>query len=46
MNEKAVNKVISSYAIENANLRMTVANLQIELEELRVEKENEDKGGS
>ena len=35
MNEKAINAVISNYAIENANLRIQVASLQAELEPLQ-----------
>lgn len=35
MNEKAINVVISNYAIENAHLRVSVATLQAELEELK-----------
>jgi hypothetical protein len=33
MNNEAINKVITDYAIENANLRLLVANLQEKLEE-------------
>lgn len=35
MNEKAINSVISNYAIENANLKIQVASLQVELESLK-----------
>lgn len=35
MNEKAINTVISNYAIENANLKLQVASLQVELESLK-----------
>ena len=42
MNEKAINQVISNYAIENANLKVAVATLQAELEDLKAEKNTEE----
>lgn len=44
MNEKAINQVITEYAIEVANLRVTVATLHSELEELQKEQKTEEKG--
>lgn len=44
MNEKAINTVISNYAIENANLKVAVATLQAELEELKATENTEEKG--
>lgn len=41
MNEKAIQQVISEYAMEVANLRLTVATLQQENEELK-ESQNTD----
>lgn len=46
MNEQAVQKVISEYAIENANLRLAVATIKAELEATKLaleEKETNDK---
>lgn len=42
MNEQAINTVITSYAIEVANLRIQVATLQAELEDLKAEKNTEE----
>lgn len=39
MNEKAIQAVISEYAMEVANLRLTVATLQQEKEQLAIELE-------
>lgn len=45
MNEKAINKVIGDYAVENANLRIRVAELETELETLNEStKGKEEKG--
>jgi len=41
MNNEAINKVITDYAIENANLRLLVANLQQQINELKKEGEDE-----
>lgn len=41
MNEQAINQVISSYAVENANLRIQVATLQEELNRLESERKND-----
>ncbi|WP_407372325.1 hypothetical protein [Carnobacterium sp.] len=35
MNEKAINTVLTNYAVETANLRIQVATLQTELEDLK-----------
>lgn len=43
MNEQAINTVITEYAIEVANLRVTVATLHSELEELQKEQKTEQK---
>ena len=47
MNEQAVQTVISEYAIENANLRLAVATLKAENDQLKtqleVEKAEEEK---
>ena len=45
MNEKAVQKVISDYAMEVANLRVTVATLQAELEEVLASQNTEEEKG-
>lgn len=42
MNEQAINTVITNYAIENANLKVAVATLQAELEDLKAEKNTEE----
>lgn len=42
MNEKAINTVISNYAVETANLRIQVATLQAELEDLKAEQNTEE----
>lgn len=42
MNEKAINSVISNYAIENANLKIQVASLQVELESLKESENTEE----
>lgn len=42
MNEKAIQQVISEYAMEVANLRLTVATLQQENEELKNELETQN----
>lgn len=42
MNEKAIQKVISEYAMEVANLRLTIATLQQENEELKNESETQN----
>lgn len=42
MNEQAINTVITNYAIENANLKVAVATLQVELEELKTLKNTEE----
>lgn len=44
MNEQAINAVISDYAIENANLKVAVATLQYEIEEMRSDLKEERKG--
>lgn len=44
MNEQAINQVISNYAIENANLKVAVATLQAELQELKETQNTEEKG--
>lgn len=44
MNEQAINTVISNYAIEVANLRLKVATLQSELEKVKEEQKEEEKG--
>lgn len=41
MNEQAVNKVITDFAIENANLRIQNAELRAELEQFKKEKEGD-----
>lgn len=44
MNEKAINKVIGDYAVENANLRIRVAELETELDGMQnVEETKEEK---
>lgn len=43
MNEKAVNQVISDYAVETANLRIQVATLQAELEQMQANQNKENK---
>lgn len=42
MNEKAIQQVISEYAMEVANLRLTAATLQQENEELKNELETQN----
>ncbi len=42
MNEKAINTVITNYAVENANLRIQVATSQAELEELKALQNTEE----
>lgn len=42
MNEKAIQAVITDYAMEVANLRLTVATLQQENEELKNESETQN----
>ena len=42
MNEQAINTVITNYAIENANLKVAVATLQVELEELKTLQNTEE----
>ncbi|ALV20768.1 hypothetical protein [Carnobacterium antarcticum] len=44
MNEKVVQSVISEYAMEVANLKIAVATLQVELEELKATENKEEKG--
>lgn len=44
MNEQAINQVITNYAIENANLKVAVATLQVELEELKALQNTETEG--
>ena len=46
MNEQAINQVISNFAIENANLRIQVANLQSEMESLKVSQNTEEEKGN
>lgn len=45
MNEQAINTVITNYAIENANLKVAVATLQAELEELKALQNTEEEKG-
>lgn len=42
MNEKAINNVISGFAIDNANLKIQVATLSAELEDLKAQMEQTD----
>lgn len=51
MNEQAINKVISNYAIEQANLRLAIetlteenAKLKAEIEELKGGKNSKEEG--
>lgn len=39
MNKQAIEQVISSYALENAELRIKLITLQIEIAEIKEEKE-------
>ena len=41
MNEKVTEKVIMSFAIENANLRLEIATLQLRIEELKNKEQQE-----
>jgi len=43
MNEQAVQTVISEYAIENANLRLAVATLKAENDQLKTQLEADKK---
>ena len=43
MNEQAVQQVISEYAIENANLRLAVATLKAENDQLKTQLEADKK---
>lgn len=42
MNEKAVQQVITDYALEVANLKVAVATIQAELEELKAAQTTEE----
>jgi len=42
MNEQAINTVITGYAIENANLKIQVATLSSEMEELKASQNKEE----
>lgn len=44
MNEQVINNVISDFAMENANLRLTVATLRAQLEDLKALQNTEEKG--
>ena len=45
MNEKAIQQVITDYALENANLKVAVATLQMELEDLKEAQNMEETKG-
>lgn len=45
MNEKAVVKIISEYAIENAELRLNLETLRLKLKEYEEEKYSEEESG-
>ena len=42
MNEQALNEVLTEYVVENANLKIVIKQLQLEIEELKKEKEGDD----
>ena len=42
MNEQALNEVLTEYVVENANLKIIIKQLQLEIEELKKEKEGDD----
>ncbi|MDD7758772.1 MAG: hypothetical protein PT939_04935 [Aerococcus suis] len=44
MDEKVMNQVVGDYAIENANLRITIAELQAEIVKLKGEQEHAETG--
>lgn len=39
MNEQALNEVLTEYVVENANLKIIIKQLQLEIEELKKDKE-------
>ena len=42
MNEQALNEVLTEYVVENANLKIVIKQLQLEIEELKKDKEGDD----
>ena len=42
MNEQALNEVLTEYVVENANLKIIIKQLQLEIEELKKDKEGDD----
>ena len=42
MNEQALNEVLTEYVVENANLKIMIKQLQLEIEELKKDKECDD----
>ena len=42
MNEQALNEVLTEYVVENANLKIMIKQLQLEIEELKKDKEGDD----
>ena len=42
MNEQALNEVLAEYVVENANLKIIIKQLQLEIEELKKDKEGDD----
>ena len=42
MNEQALNEVLTEYVVENANLKIIIKQLQLEIEELKKNKEGDD----
>ena len=42
MNEQALNEVLTEYVVENANLKIIIKQLQLEIEELKKDKEGDE----
>ena len=42
MNEQALNEVLTEYVVENANLKIVIKQLQLEIEELKKDKEGDN----
>jgi hypothetical protein len=42
VNEQALNEVLTEYVVENANLKIIIKQLQLEIEELKKDKEGDD----
>ena len=42
MNEQALNEALTEYVVENANLKIIIKQLQLEIEELKKDKEGDD----